>query len=72
MNEDIFTHSCKLDNISKDLNEACNKYDKFFIENLSLPGIIGEGSKYKNMRDYIDVIYILKLFRKTSGKFQHS
>ena len=57
IDEDIFTHTCKLDNISKDLNEACNKYDRFFIENLHLPGVIGEGSRFQNLRDYLDVNY---------------
>ena len=55
ISEDIYAIKSKIDNISKDINEGWNKYDKIFIENLNLPGVIGDGCKYKNLREYIDV-----------------
>ena len=39
--------------IRKEINEACYKYDKIFIEQLTLPGIIGDKCKYKSIKDYI-------------------
>ena len=39
--------------LRKDFNDSCFKYDKIFIDQLTLPGIIGEKCKYKGIRDYI-------------------
>ncbi len=39
--------------LRKDFNDSCFKYDKIFIDQLTLPGIIGEKCKYKGVRDYI-------------------
>jgi len=52
----IFNIKEKIMTINSDLEIACTKYDKIFIENLEVPGIIGEYNKYKNLRDYIEVI----------------
>jgi len=56
MSEDIFLHSCKIMAMQKDLISSCTKYDRIFFDNLILPGIIGEGCNYKNLRDYIEVL----------------
>ena len=39
--------------IRKDMSESNFKYDKIFIDQLTLPGIIGNKCKYKSIRDYI-------------------
>ena len=39
--------------IRKDISEACYKYDKIFIDQLTLPGIIGDKCKYPSVKDYI-------------------
>ena len=39
--------------LNKEIGEACFKYDKIFINQLTLPGIIGEHCKYKSIGDYI-------------------
>ena len=50
-------------NLSQDYHNSCNKYDKIFIENLSIPNILGAGNKttYKDLREYIVVINILNI-----------
>ena len=37
-----------------DLNKAKIKYDKIFIDNLTVPGYIGEYSQFKTLRNYIE------------------
>ena len=36
----------------KDLSNAKFKYDKIFIENLTVPGYIGQASQYKNVGEF--------------------
>ena len=43
----LITHEIKLNTIITDLNEAKFKYDKIYIDNLTLPGYIGQYAKYK-------------------------
>ncbi len=59
LSEDIFTHNVKMLNFQKELTSATNKYDKIYMENLVLPGIIGNGCRYKSLREYIDVNNII-------------
>ena len=54
--DQIYTQNVKLINIQTELTKACNKYDKIYLENLELPGTIGEFCKYKNLREYNEVI----------------
>jgi len=56
--EDIFAHKIKITKLEKDLTTACQKYDKIYFDNLILPGVIGDGNRYKNVRDYIEVIIL--------------
>ena len=49
----LITHEIKLNTIITDLNEAKFKYDKIYIDNLTLPGYIGQYAKYKNLSEYI-------------------
>ena len=52
--DQLITHEIRLNNTMKDLANAKFKYDKMFIDNLTVPGYVGECSQYKTMRDYID------------------
>ena len=52
--DQLITHEIHLNNTMKDLANAKFKYDKMFIDNLTVPGYVGECSQYKTMRDYID------------------
>ena len=55
--EDIFSQSVKMNNIQKDLTIITNKFDKMFTDNLIITGTMGnEGCKYKNLREFIEVI----------------
>ena len=38
-----------------ELSSAKLKYDKIFIDNLTVPGYIGEYSQYKTLREYLSV-----------------
>jgi hypothetical protein len=52
----ITNHEIKLNSVSKDLKDSISKYDKIYLENLFLPGIIGESNcRFKNMKEFIEV-----------------
>jgi hypothetical protein len=53
--DQILTHDVRINAIQKDLRDACFKYDKIFLENLTIPGCIGEYCKYKSIKDYLEV-----------------
>ena len=46
----------RLNGIQRELKDTVSKYDKIFMENLFIPGMIGENNcRYKNMREFIEV-----------------
>jgi hypothetical protein len=47
-------HEYRLNNLEKDLKAACYKYDRIFLDNLEVPGYIGEYCKFKNLKQYIE------------------
>ena len=55
-----------------DFDKACGKYDTIFIDNLQIPGKVGTGCKFKNLRELfilmIDDIKDLKLFKEQCQK----
>ena len=53
-NDMLTTHEIRINNAIKDLENAKYKYDKIFIDNLTVPGYVGEFCTFKTMRDYID------------------
>ena len=57
MNELLTSHDLRINNLIKDLSNACFKYDKIFINNLMLPGKIGDFCKYKNLREYLEYTF---------------
>ena len=54
--------------IKKDLEDALFRYDRTILDNLELPGIVGNKCKYKNMRELFEYIYneikVEQLFRE--------
>ncbi len=52
--ESITAFDIKINNLTKDLENIKFKYDKLFMDNLTIPGIIGDYCKYKSIRDYIE------------------
>ena len=57
MNELLTSHDLRINNLIKDLSNACFKYDKIFLNNLMLPGKIGDFCKYKNLREYLEYTF---------------
>ena len=53
MKAQLMAHDIKLSTCERDISNACYKYDKIFLDNLSVPGTIGDYCKYKNLREYI-------------------
>ena len=45
--DDIFTLNIKVSNLIKDLSVFIKKYDQIYLENLELPGVIGENYQFK-------------------------
>ena len=58
----LITHEIKLSNVIKDLTESKFKYDKIFIDNLTVPGFIGPQCQYKNLSDYL--LYNIQIINK--------
>lgn len=55
--EGIYSQSIQVSKLEKELTNIINKFDKVFIENLILPGQIGENYTYKNLREYLEVSF---------------
>jgi len=53
--EDLFMQNILVAKMDKDLSNITNRFDKMFIENLLIPGKIGDFCQYKNLKDYIEV-----------------
>ena len=47
----------KLLTITKDMENAIFRYDRIIIDNLELPGIVGNKCKYTTMRDFFEYVY---------------
>jgi hypothetical protein len=69
--DQLISHDMKLNNMQKDLTNACYKYDKIYLDNLVLPGIIGEFCRFKNLKEYIDD-NLKQVQNLTSFKEKHS
>ena len=53
--DQIMTIDIRLNSFQKEFSNAVYKYDKIFLDNLHLPGTIGDYCKYKNLKEYIEV-----------------
>ena len=50
----LYNHQTKIKICQDTINYIKNKYDKIIDENLTLPGIIGNTSKFKNFKDFFN------------------
>ena len=50
----LISFDVKLTNFLSDLINIKSRYDKIFLENLTVPGIIGTSCKYRSISDYIN------------------
>ena len=63
------TLDIKLNILNKDLKDTCFKYDKIISNNLFVPGVVGIGCPYENMRFFIEYANIkLSELIKTKDK----
>ena len=49
--ETLISHEIKINNLNKEISDACYKYDKMYLDNLVIPGQIGEYCKFKNAKE---------------------
>ena len=61
--QNIIMHDMKLKNILVEIDKIKSKYDKIFIENMLVPGYIGQGCQFKSISEYIqnNVLDLAKL-----------
>ena len=52
--ETILLNNTKISSLQKDLSNATFKYDKIFLNNISSPGLIGDGCPYPTMRSFLE------------------
>jgi len=66
----ISINEVKISKLEKKLSDSCFKYDKLYLENFSLAGLIGEYSKYKSINEVFNVspIILFIVFNGYSGK----
>ena len=54
-NDQMNSYELRIGNITKGLKDACYKYDKIYLDNLCIPGVIGEFCRFKTVKDYLEV-----------------
>ena len=62
--DDMYSLSFKVSSMQKEITNIYAKYDKIFLENLELPGVIGKFGQFANLKEYIDVCIILLIIHK--------
>ena len=63
-------NNTKISNFERDLSNACFKYDKIFLNNISSPGLIGDGCPYPTMRSFLEYCNNkIKEFMNSKDKF---
>ena len=69
--EEIRTvNETKISNFERDLSNACFKYDKIFLNNISSPGLIGDGCPYPTMKAFLEFANNkIKEFMNSKDKF---
>ena len=55
--DQIMTIEIKMNSLQKEFSNACYKYDKIYLDNLVIPGTIGDYCRYKNLKEYLEVIF---------------
>ena len=64
-----------INNIKKELDEACFKYDRIFISNLNVPGLIGDSCPFPNVKFFLEyankkIIEALSLKERQEAEFK--
>ena len=54
--EKISFYNSKISAFEKDLSNVCFKYDKIFLNNISSPGLIGDGCPYPSMKVFLKYV----------------
>ena len=49
--ETLISHEIRINNLNKEISDACYKYDKIYLDNLLIPGQIGEYCRFKNAKE---------------------
>ena len=57
-NDKLISQEIRLNNIKDDLNKTCQKYDKIYLDNLIVPGFVGQGAKFSNCKLFFS--YVIK------------
>lgn len=58
LNDQMISHEFKLSQLQKDLSNATYKYDKMYLDNLIIPGTIGDYCRYRNLKEYLEVNFL--------------
>ncbi len=53
--DDLKHHEIKLEQIHNEIRKGFNRYDKIYLDNLYLPGVIGENCKFKSLKEFVEV-----------------
>ena len=54
VNDNLTSHEIRINNLRNEFTKSCQKYDQIYIDNLILPGWIGECCKYKTCKNFFD------------------
>lgn len=54
--ETLVTFEIRLNSLSKELSNSIYRYDKIILDNLMIPGQVGEYCKHKNLKEYITAL----------------
>ena len=66
----LITQQIQIKNIIQEMHQMKDNYEKIVSENLTIPGCIGPGSKYKNLGDYL--IYEMNEFHKLRNETEQN
>ena len=74
INQKDVASSSKIFLIERNLFDACSKYDKIISSCLSVPGLIGKGCKYLNLKNFLEttdkkISELLNTVNKNNGDF---
>jgi len=58
--DQLLSIDLRVNSIQKELSSSIYKYDKIYLENLLIPGLVGDYCKFKNMKDFMEVKKINK------------
>lgn len=57
IDERLTTYEIRLTNLLRDFRSSCSKYDMLFIDNMSVPGKIGNYCKYRNIKEFLSYAF---------------